>query len=305
MGERFQGFFWKMLDISVPDIRFHDMQLLEGFKIREFEEVVIIVGGSPYIIIPSGEWLLKEGIGFDGEVKKMGLVWVDMRPFETSHRISVSTGGGKLVDIDCGLQFRVTDVIVLVRNLILGYDIMWKDLGQMVYGLLEEVTISEIGKRETLDLTAGTEVLRAALTQQMSYWGMEAVSIRLSESSPDGEEGVPPIQREPAPSANNTRSQLHSPLERVMNNVMKGGQKFPLTIMNWDAASKRWVPQTRKGEVKCDGCGGDCNMYAQCEVVCRASTKCRLCRECYPKRVMCAFLPTRRAFELEDIELQR
>jgi hypothetical protein len=288
---RFPGIFWRKPDPFIPDILTKEMRLLGGVKIGESEKAMVVVEGRPYAIIPSGDWLQDDiGVkGGDGGMRGMELIWVDMRQFEASCHISgVRTAGGRTIDVECDLRFRVTDANALVRNLVMEYDVKSKDLDPMIQIMFEKAVISEVGKRATLDLpTKTSRAVMAVLMGQMGGWGMEPVAVRLSEAPPWARGKAPPIAREPAPSSDVSRSQLH---EFLLKTRKKAVVDMAAPDLEWDAAPKRWVPKSRKGEVKCDGCGdNDGDLYALCEVTCRSSTKCRLCRECLPKRKMCAF----------------
>jgi hypothetical protein len=63
----------------------------------------------------------------------------------------------------------------------------------------------------------------------------------------------------------------------------------PMSDIEWETLPRRWVPQSKKGEVKCDGCGSDVDLYAECNMTCKTGNKCRLCKECFSKRKICAF----------------
>jgi hypothetical protein len=71
-------------------------------------------------------------------------------------------------------------------------------------------------------------------------------------------------------------------------------------MLEWDTAPKRWVPASRREEIKCDGCGERANLFAMCTLSCKFLHKCVLCRKCYLIRKSCTFFIT-----LEDIQPRR
>jgi len=276
--EKRLGMIWRIPDPSTPDDGFQNMAMIEGLSVREHEKVVILVEERPRAIIPNGKWLVKR----DHDARKEGpprdqkleLVWVDLREFETSRKLSaIPTGGGKKLDFDCTLHFRVTDPGIMVRNLILEGNVSSeKELDRKIHELIEE-TVAGIAKSRSGDSLSITQQARESLTKRMGDWGMDLVSIKLDclpepkreVPLPPPRESIPPITTQPIP------------------------QKKASLDVDWEAVTKRWIPLARKGEIKCDGCGNEVDYFAECNFTCRLGNKCKLCKDCFIKRKLCAF----------------
>ncbi|MBO3803974.1 MAG: hypothetical protein JTT11_08940, partial [Candidatus Brockarchaeota archaeon] len=212
-----------------------------------------------------------------------------------------------VLDLECTLFFRVTDPAVLVRNLILDEGkYLEKDVDQKIHEVMEEVVASELSKHRASDLPLLADAIKESLNKEMGNWGMEAAGFTLN-SLTQPRDKIRPIAREPAPGAEVQRepiiqvpkapgvelpkatqhpAEFRSLSKREQQPVAGKGLS---TDADWESRAKKWVPLSKRGEVKCDGCANDVDWFAECDQNCRSSGKCKLCKECFAKRNMCAF----------------
>lgn len=294
--EKHLGMIWRIPDSSNPDEGYQNMAMIEGLSVREHEKVVILLEERPRAIIPNGDWLMKRDADIRKETgqkdQKLEMIWVDMREFETSRKIlGLRSEGRKKADFGCALHFKIDDPGVLVRNLILDENISGgKELDQKIYDTIEEIATSEIAKLEDTSPTLMVQSVKETLEKRMGDWGMDVVSIKL-DCIPEPRKEIPlPPPREPLPAINAQRQPLRALMAKA---ILKREQQVPSNKASlnteWETISKRWVPLARKGQVKCDGCGSEVDLYVDCTVACRSGSKCKLCKECFPKRKLCAF----------------
>jgi len=291
----FPGLVWRIPDPSLPEIRYHDAGMIEGLRVQEFERVIILVEEKIRAVIPNGDWILKREAGMKEErgakTQKMELIWVDKRQFETSRRIpGVKTQDGAVMDLDCTLLFRIVDPVTLVRNLILDEGkYLEKDVDQKIYEVMEEVVISEISKNRASDIHKLENGVRESLNKEMSNWGMEAAGLKLN-SVLQTRGQIQPALREPSPGIEATKPMQQTAFKSLAKKEQQAVASRGLSPeAEWEARTKKWVPLSKRGEVKCDGCANDVDWFAECDQNCRSTGRCKLCKECYLKRKMCAF----------------
>jgi hypothetical protein len=286
--DKFPGIYWRIPDQTSLDVRYQDMRLIDGLRIGEFEKVVIVKGEKPCAIVPNGDWLFKGDIGSDENDGQANteFIWVDMRQFEMTRLISGAPTREGVIDLKCGLLFKVRDPEALIRNWVLDEN----KLGKSIHGVLEDLIRSEVGKRKPLDLDRAADAVKEAMDQSVGTWGVEVMSVRLSALSPVGKERVPLVIREPNLAVEEKAQPVLAEALRREHPPLRG-EKPEARDDEWERATKRWVPQARKGGVKCDGCGNDdIDWYADCAVICQSKVRCRLCKECFPKRRICALI---------------
>jgi len=293
--EKRLGMIWRVPDPSTPDDGYQNVAMIEGLSVREHEKVVVLVEERLRAIIPNGEWLMKREYdtrkeGFKDD-QRYELVWVDLREFETSRKLlAVPTEGGKKSDFDCTLHFRVTDPGIMVRNLILEENVLsGRELDLKIDGAIEGA-VSGIAKLRLGASSSIVQPAREALAKRIGDWGMELVSLKLDRMPEPRKEAPHPPPREPITPIGTQRQPPRAIMEKA---ILKPEQQTPANIasldVDWETVTKRWIPLTRKGEIKCDGCGNDVDYFAECNLTCRLGNKCKLCKDCFIKRKLCAF----------------
>ncbi|MGQ9513937.1 MAG: hypothetical protein ACUVTL_02625 [Thermoproteota archaeon] len=150
--------------------------------------------------------------------------------------------------------------------------------------------ISELTRHRMAELPKIVEIMKENLNKEMNNWGIEAIDLKINSVLQSREE-VKQVSHEPTPSI-----EVKIPQRPItFRNVVRRDQQSIVSRsisseVEWENATKRWVPQSKRGEVKCDGCSSDLDWYADCDQNCRSSSKCKLCKECYLKRKICAFV---------------
>ncbi len=295
------GFFWRLPSLTWQDLNEGKVTSIDGFKVEKYETLVVLREGKIVALVPEGSWVMKPDSGLEGKETNgswLEIVWVDLRPKTFGFDVDELHVQGTRFRLQGELTIRIADPAKLVEHLLLmqSKDFMFMD------DVLERLSILIRGEASSLEhrdpswQSSLLESVRKKLSDEILEWGLVLTDLKTAgetsaigsfrgEEASSGEEGR--VVKE-----SDVRTATISPQVAIEASPVKSAtiaSDSVIQMLDWDTAPKRWIPASRKGELKCDGCGGSSETFAVCALSCRFLQKCRLCRRCYPLRRSCAF----------------
>ncbi|MBO3803665.1 MAG: hypothetical protein JTT11_07345 [Candidatus Brockarchaeota archaeon] len=304
------GILWKLTSLVWQDTSEGKVTTIDGFKVGNNEIVAVLRGGEVAALVPEGSWVMKpESELAEGEINASGfeLVWLDLRPLTLGFDVEDLRIQGASQRLRGELTLRITDPAKTVSR---ATQIQGKsqNLSEEVIGRLSSIMREEASILESYDPSWQPKIAEASkkrLSELLSEWGMSLADFKVEGKTGarvNVEEGRRPGIQEEGTARAAARFPEAAPAQ-IPQKAPPAGDKI-IQMLDWDAAPKRWVPASRKGEIRCDGCGEKADAFSVCALSCRFLQKCRLCKRCYHLRRVCAFFvpletlqPRRRALE--------